>query len=176
MSDFMYKEEKFYGELVHPSAITLANQEFFWDPSDELAPFGSDEGYEAFNFYCNWRLRNSDLRITLCIEELFKGRVNTYFSHRLFTLDYLSDKIPSDQSVDWDFFYGFDTSVIATGFGQFIKEGKIDSEYSVIMKNVLYRQLDTRILDCWVEKKIINRRSEILKKLLTLLGKIKKVK
>lgn len=36
-------------EIAHPDALQLLKEDFFWDTSDEFAPFGSDEGSDAFS-------------------------------------------------------------------------------------------------------------------------------
>ncbi|MBC7904589.1 MAG: hypothetical protein H7Y27_14280 [Gemmatimonadaceae bacterium] len=42
-------------ESAHKRAIELIPEEFFWDCTDELAPFGSDEGDQALADYRSWR-------------------------------------------------------------------------------------------------------------------------
>lgn len=45
-------------ETAHPRARELMDEEFFWDCVDEEAPFGSDEGHDAYFEFRRWRERN----------------------------------------------------------------------------------------------------------------------
>lgn len=45
-------------ELAHPKALILLKEDFFWDRSDEFAPFGSDEGSDGFLHFYNWKQEN----------------------------------------------------------------------------------------------------------------------
>ena len=48
----------FYGEIPHRRAVEIADYEFFWDNLNELAPFGSEEGYIAFTELAQWMRNN----------------------------------------------------------------------------------------------------------------------
>lgn len=45
-------------ENAHPNAKRLMNEDFYWSPIDESAPFGSDDGADTYNGFATWRQRN----------------------------------------------------------------------------------------------------------------------
>ncbi len=42
-------------ENAHPKAKELLTEDFYWSPIEESAPFGSDDGSDAFYGYREWR-------------------------------------------------------------------------------------------------------------------------
>ena len=64
---YTYPDLEFYGYPVHPKAIESVKFSFFWDVCDENAPFGSDEGYEAFQYYWEWEDRHKDSSLIDCL-------------------------------------------------------------------------------------------------------------
>src|SRR5258708_5195339 len=57
----------------HPRAQQLMDQAP-WDCVDELAPFGSDEGADAYVEYRSWRSENPGQDLMRCIDE---GRIDS---------------------------------------------------------------------------------------------------
>ena len=45
-------------ETAHPRARELMSEAFLWDCVDEEAPFGSDEGFDAYYEFREWRQHN----------------------------------------------------------------------------------------------------------------------
>jgi len=45
-------------ENAHPKAKELLTEEFYWSPIEESAPFGSDDGSDAFYGFLEWRNKN----------------------------------------------------------------------------------------------------------------------
>ena len=56
----------FYGVKPHEKALKIADYEFFWDTVDELAPFGSEEGYISFMELNEWLEENPGKPIIEC--------------------------------------------------------------------------------------------------------------
>ena len=56
--DYLEDNTLFYGEIPHRRAVEIADYEFFWDNLNELAPFGSEEGYIAFTELAQWMRNN----------------------------------------------------------------------------------------------------------------------
>ena len=50
MSDYSPEIEK-----AHPNAKRLMNEEFYWSPIEETAPFGSDDGADTYAGFADWR-------------------------------------------------------------------------------------------------------------------------
>lgn len=52
---------------AHARAIELLTEDFFWSASDELSPFGSDEGHTALCEFRKWRKKNKKISVGYCI-------------------------------------------------------------------------------------------------------------
>src|SRR5215203_2412895 len=50
MSDYSPSIDK-----AHPNAKRLMNEEFYWSPIEETAPFGSDDGADTYAAFKDWR-------------------------------------------------------------------------------------------------------------------------
>jgi uncharacterized protein YfeS len=130
-------------DLAHPRARELFAEDFFWDCVDEDAPFGSDEGHDAYFEYRNWRRENPAVPLIDCISWILDDRLDEY------TLDLCTDEQirldvanPNDAFMadSWDMFT-LDATIIATGFGQLIDEGQIDVAAKPFVRVALTRQL-----------------------------------
>lgn len=60
-------------ETAHPNAKALMKEEFYWSPIEETAPFGSDDGSDAFYGFREWRLSNPATSPVTFLIELIKG-------------------------------------------------------------------------------------------------------
>jgi len=147
MEDEPYGIEK---EHAHQRAIQLVPEEFFWDCADELAPFGSDEGDMALSEFRRWRSSNQNSPLVEClqwtIESVGEMRFEEYDSRILDT------KLINKQTRDFNFndqqyIFTLDISVIATGFGQLVDEGKIEENSKPIIQLAINRQIK------WTESK-----------------------
>lgn len=140
----------FYDVVPHNRAVKIANYEFFWDCVDELAPFGSDEGYMAFAELCDWIKNNPNEPIIDCFKwilecwnlELIDFNENMIKNNNIL-------KIIKDLDFDQDLLT-LDITIIATGFGQLILEGKIDNEVKNIIHLSLLRQMNSNVLDTFL--------------------------
>ncbi|WP_283389943.1 hypothetical protein [Methanobrevibacter woesei] len=142
---------EFYGIEPHENAVKIANYEFFWDCTDELAPFGSDEGYLSFVELINWIEENPDKPILECIRWILSSwnlKLSDYNESILYeeniiedTLDYRFDRIVLT----------LDIVLIATGFGQLILQGKMDENIKNIVHLAILRQMNSYVLDAFLE-------------------------
>src|SRR5262245_57921485 len=130
MSD---EEEELGGidrDRAHPRAIQIIPDEFFWDCVDELAPFGSDEGATALDEYRSWRKEHPSDPLEDCliwtIESVGEIQVSEY-DDRIADEERVKAQVADEDFDDLQFIYTLDVSVIATGFGQLVDEGKIDA-------------------------------------------------
>ena len=120
---------------------------FFWDCVDELAPFGSDEGSDAYYEFRRWRAENPTGNLEECIAWIMCGQLDGY-----------SDTLCSDESIARDVadpadafladqydMFTLDTTVIATALGQLMDEGTIDAEAKPYVYVALKRQLHPKL-------------------------------
>lgn len=140
MDEEIYGIDKDHG---HPRAIELIPDEFFWNNFNEVAPFGSDEGDTALAEFRDWRKENPTKSILECIIWTIEGVGEINFSEYNSSLldDNLIDQQIKDEDFDFEQYVNtLDISVIATGFGQFADEGKIDLDAKPTIKLALDRQ------------------------------------
>jgi hypothetical protein len=112
-------------ELAHPRARELMTEPLFWDCVDESAPFGSDEGSDAYYEWRFWREENLNTSLSECFAWILNGELSDY------ALAYESD--------DWDSFT-LDATIIATGLSQLIDEGTIDDDAKPFLEIAIQRQ------------------------------------
>src|SRR6476660_1063522 len=60
-------------QTAHPRARELMAEEFLWNCADEEAPFGSDEGHDAYYEFREWRRRNKGKNLTACLAWIMQG-------------------------------------------------------------------------------------------------------
>ena len=125
--------------FAHPRAITLIPESFFWDCIDELAPFGSDEGDMALAEYRDWRIEHPDIptiaALKWVIESVGEMELEAY------NRELISEQEVIAQGKENYDVWLLDISIIATGFGQLVDEGRIDEENKPIIQVALDRQL-----------------------------------
>jgi uncharacterized protein YfeS len=130
-------------ELAHARARALLVEDFFWDCADEEAPFGSDEGHDAYFEYRNWRSENPQASLLDCVSWILDDRLDEY-TPELCTDEQIRMDVshPDDAFMgdSWDMFT-LDATIIATGFGQLLDEGHIDAAVKPYLRVALTRQL-----------------------------------
>jgi uncharacterized protein YfeS len=102
--------------LRHPRAQELM-PEPLWDCVDELAPFGSDEGWEAYYEFREWRAANPEETLLPYLESIAEQ----------------ADDFPDDD-------FTLDATLIATVLGQLVDEGRIDAAAKPFAFDALERQ------------------------------------
>jgi uncharacterized protein YfeS len=139
-------EEESYGiekENSHQRAIELIPEDFFWSSVDELAPFGSDEGDTALSEFRDWRKRNPKEEIYECLKWTIEGvseqNISKYNENILDRTE-IKEQIADENFDDLQYIFTVDISVIATGFGQLVDEGKIDLKCKPIIQLAIDRQ------------------------------------
>lgn len=74
MSDYSPTIEK-----EHPNAKRLMNEEFYWSPIEETAPFGSDDGADTYAGFADWRqAKKTDSPIEFLNEQIDYWGYPTY--------------------------------------------------------------------------------------------------
>lgn len=145
-------------ELAHPRARELMTEEFFWDCTDEEAPFGSDEGDTAYYEFRSWRRRNKDKNLTACLAWIMDGE----------ELESYNDELCSDETIERDIenpdeafladaydIFTLDTTVVTTALGQLLDEGHIDAEAKPFVQVAIKRQLHLKHLTSEHRKNIL---------------------
>jgi uncharacterized protein YfeS len=99
----------------HPRARELM-ADSLWDCTDEDAPFGSDEGADAYSEFRDWRAENPGAPLQACLDWI------------------------GDQSAYPDAFT-YDATIIATVLGQLVSEGRIDEDAKPAAYNAIARQI-----------------------------------
>jgi uncharacterized protein YfeS len=144
-------------QTAHARARELMTEEFFWDCADEECPFGSDEGHDAYYEFRDWRAQHPSAPLVACFDWIMQGELAGY------TVDLASDgRVEADvESPEAGFLadsydmFTLDATVISTGLGQLLDEGRIDPEAKYHLRVAIARQMNPRVLTS-------NRRREIL--------------
>jgi uncharacterized protein YfeS len=136
-------------ELAHPRARELMTEEFFFDCTDEEAPFGSDEGNTAYYEFRGWRKRNKKKNLVACLAWIMQDADLADYNESLCTdkqikadLANPDDAFMADQ---YDMFT-LDTTVIGSALGQLMDEGKIDADAKPYVRVAIKRQLHPKVL------------------------------
>ena len=165
------KNSYFFGEVPNNRAVKIADYKFFWDATDELAPFGCEEAYIAFCEISEWLAENPKTPIIECFIWILE-------SWDLELEDFNDDIIESENILkliqDMDFYeelMSLDYTIIATGFGQLILQGKIDEDVKNIIQLSILRQMNSHVLDAFlgVNEQFKYERYLYLQKLLEIL-------
>ena len=140
----------FFGEVPNNRAVKVADYKFFWDATDELAPFGCEEAYIAFCEISEWLAENPKTPIIECFIWILE-------SWDLELEDFNDGIIESENILkiiqDLDFYdelMTLDYTIIATGFGQLILHGKIDEDVKNIIQLSILRQMNSHVLDAFL--------------------------
>jgi len=129
-------------EVAHPRARELMRESLFWDCVDEAAPFGSDEGSQAYYEWRSWRQANPKAPLTECFDWILCGNLNAY-----------NESLASDAQIEKDVanpseaflgdqydMFTLDTTIIASGLGQLMDEGRIDPDAKPFLRVAIQRQ------------------------------------
>lgn len=109
-------------------SVALMKEDFFWDCTEEESPFGSDEGWEAYYSFRDWRSENPKTSVVYFLDEIMYGRSAEY-NLELTTDDAITVAIKFPKKAFLGKEYtpeDLDMTVLATVLGQLIDEGKIE--------------------------------------------------
>ncbi|WP_303318801.1 hypothetical protein Q4Q34_04920 [Flavivirga abyssicola] len=139
-------EEEPYGidkDYAHERAIELVPEEFFWSGIDDLAPFGSDDGDMALSEFRDWKKANPNTDTYECLKWTIEGvseKNLTEYNENILDRTLIKPQIKDNNFNDQHYIFTVDISVIATGFGQLVDEGKIDEKNKPIIQLAIDRQ------------------------------------
>ena len=157
---------------AHPKAIELLTEDFFWSNSDELSPFGSDEGHTALCEFRKWRKKNKKISVGYCIAWVIEsvGEFNNYDDYNEENLvgdTVIKAQINDETFDDQQFIYTLDTSVIATALGQLVDEGQIELDYKYYVQVAINRlRIWAKLNETWAYKDEFIRRMNLIEKIL----------
>jgi uncharacterized protein YfeS len=127
---------------AHPNAQSLMKDELLWSPIEESSPFGNDDGADAIYKFHEWRESNRTESPLRFIEQLLKEWNYSVYDYSKTDSVKIQEFI-SLNSIGDRLYIGIDDLIIATGFGQFIMEGKIDKDLKILTLTALNRQIQS---------------------------------
>ena len=144
-------------KTAHPAAVKLLPEEFFWDICDDNSPFGNDDGADTLATLTRY-VNSGGSNLINFLDDLFSGWGVANRNLDLTTMDELE---AAAKQGDIEMIVSMrDNAIIASAFGQFLIQGKIDHQLkSLAMKAMKRRQLPTSI-QLWTDP---NERTERLK-------------
>ena len=87
-------------ENAHPKAKELLTEDFYWSPIEESAPFGSDDGSDAFYGFREWRNNNTNDSPIKYLKELLNEWGFPPFDWNTLDTIKISDYINGNNTVD----------------------------------------------------------------------------
>lgn len=157
---------------AHVRAIELLTEDFFWSASDELSPFGSDEGYTALCDFRKWRKKNKKVSVGYCIAWVIESvgefsDYDDYNEENLVDENKIKSQINNDEFDDQQYIFTLDSSVIATALGQLVDEGLIEVDYKYFVQVAINRlRIWANLHEDWNHKDEYVRRLNIIEKVL----------
>lgn len=129
-------------EIAHRRARELMQEPLFWDCVDEAAPFGSDEGADAYYEWREWRAENPVAPLIECFNWILDGNLSSYNEGLASDTQVETDLANPDDALLGDQFdmFTLDTTIIATGLGQLMDEGTIDADAKPFLHVAIKRQ------------------------------------
>jgi uncharacterized protein YfeS len=116
--------------------------DWFWDQGDELAPFGSDEGDEAFREFQRWRSANPGSPVMECIrwvvETVGEVPIDRY-DDSIVNAETAARRVAAPEFDDQQFIFTVDVSVVATVLGQLVLEARVDADAKAYADRALRR-------------------------------------
>jgi len=150
---------------AHPNAQRLMKDEFFYDITDQLSPFGDDDSWETFMAFQEWLQTNSNRNKMEFIHQQI-----SYWDYPPFDLNTTDfdviNRYLQTSPLHNRFLYGTDEAIIATAFGQLYLEGLIDLNIRNLAITAIKRQTLTEMIAMHSEEfsnKIVIKYSKLLK-------------
>lgn len=155
---------------AHPNAKRLMKDEFFFSVIEETAPFGSDDGADAYAGFKDWRpMHGSESPVKFLHDLIENWGYPTFDLHETSfekLKPYLEESFTGNRRMR-----GIDAAIVAVAFGQLYLEGTIDSDIKELAKLSVKRELLPEILRSWEE--LADVRQMKLNKLLKVLNEVK---
>ncbi len=154
-------------EQAHPIAKQLMNEDFYWSPIEETAPFGSDDGADSYAGFKDWMQTYKTESPKVFLQEQID-----YWGYPTFDLNEtnLENLIPylKESELGSRYMSGIDAAIVAIAFGQLYLEGTVDKEFKEIAKTSINRQLIPELLALWGDTYKVTREAQLRKMLAAL--------
>jgi uncharacterized protein YfeS len=147
----------------HPRASELMRDDMFWDCVNELAPFGSDEGADAYALYREWRKVNLESPLTECLSWILAD-IHADYSDGLQAGFLIGSLEEPAAGLDYPDAFTLDATIIAVVLGQLVDEGRIDGEAKSFAYIAIDRQSRQEALSEFAGSDADVEREEILAK------------
>lgn len=165
MSDYLPTIEK-----ANPIAKRLMNEEFYWSPIEETAPFGSDDGADTYAGFKDWRQTHESANPKEFLMEQINNWGYPTFDINETNLEKLKPYLKQSE-LGSRFMSGIDAAIVAIAFGQLYLEGTINKDFNEIAKTAIKRELISELLALWGDTYKTKRETQ-LKKMLTVLNQV----
>lgn len=156
-------------ENAHPLAKHLMKDDFFFDVIEETAPFGSDDGADAYAAFKKWRKINASENPIYFLHKQIDYWGYPQFDIYETNIERLMPYLIQSE-LGSSFMTGIDAAIVAVAFGQLYLEETIDNDIKEVAKTSIKRELLPEILKLWGDYE--NKRKTNLSKLLTVLYQI----
>jgi uncharacterized protein YfeS len=165
MSDYLPTIEK-----ANPVARRLMNEEFYWSPIEGTAPFGNDDGADAYAGFKDWRqTHKADNPKKFLLEQI------DYWGYPSFDINETSfEKLKpylNQNELGSRYMSGIDAAIVAIAFGQLYLEGTINKDFNEIAKTAINRELLPELLAFWGDDHKDEREMK-LRKMLAVLNQV----
>lgn len=155
---------------AHPNAQRLMKDEFFFSVIEETAPFGSDDGADAYAGFKDWRPMHRSESPVRFLQYQFERWEYPLFDFHETSFEKLKPYL-EESFTGMRLMRGIDAAIVATAFGQLYLEGTIGSDIKELAKLSVKRELLSEVLKTWEEHADV--RQMKLEKLLNVLNEVK---
>lgn len=155
---------------AHPNAQRLMKDEFFFNVIEETAPFGSDDGADAYAGFKDWRAIHRSESPVKFLRYQFERWEYPLFDLRETSFEKLKPYL-EESFTGMRLMRGIDAAIVATAFGQLYLEGTMTSDIKELAKLSVKRELLPEILKTWEEHAEVRKMK--LDKLLKVLNEVK---
>jgi len=149
-------------ERAHINAKELMNEEFYYSPVDETAPFGSDDAADTYGSFAEWRQSNKNDSPSVFFENHITQWGYPLFNLELTNFEELKPYL-QESPMHHRYLSGIDQSILAIAFGQLYLEGTINNEINKLGQSALIRQLDTNLINMWPKNYQVERTEKLIK-------------
>jgi uncharacterized protein YfeS len=152
---------------AHPNAKSLLREPFYFNTTDETAPFGNHDGADGYLAFNDWRHthKGNDPKEFLFeqLDDLNYPKFDINETEITKLTPYLQQHEFGNRLIS-----GTDAVIVAIAFGQLYLEGTIDSSFKEIAKTSIRRQLLPELLAMWGDPYKTERAAELNKMLVVL--------
>jgi uncharacterized protein YfeS len=157
-------------DKAHPNAKRLMDEEFYWSPIEETAPFGSDDGADTYAGFADWRQTHKTGNPKQFLMEQIENWGYPTFDLNEANFEKLKPYL-KQSALGTRYMSGIDGAIVAIAFGQLYLEGTVDKDFKELSKTAIKRQLISEMLNLWGDTYKTVRETQ-LKKMLAVLNQI----